>query len=249
MPRILFVHGAGCDARVWAPVIAHLPRHWDAQVVTLTYFGEDEWPDDGARFGTTLHAQDVVARAEAMGGEVHVVGWSYAVHVVLEALLARPDLFAGALLYEPGLGQYVTDEAAREAYGRDAGSLYGAVGARLEREGTEAAVRQLVGAAFATLLPDMQAMHLANARTMPLLMGGGQAPAKLGPDLLARIATPTLVAMGEKTRPAFAIPSRTLAEALPGARLQVVPGADHFLPQSAPAQFAALVADWIESAA
>lgn len=248
-PRILFVHGAAADARVWQPVIAALPPHCDAHAMTLTYFGDAAWPDDGAAFGTRVHARDVCEMARAMGAPVHVVGWSYAVHVVLQALLDAPELFASALLYEAGLGQYVADDADRDAFARDANSLFGAVGAKLAKEGEEAAVRQLVGPGFARLPDERQALYLSNARTMPLLMGGGEAPTKIGPAKLATIRTPCRVAIGEATRPAFAIPSRHLAAALPCGELTVIPGADHFLPETGPVLFAALVADWIEARA
>ncbi|RVQ68732.1 alpha/beta hydrolase [Croceicoccus ponticola] len=246
VPRILFVHGAAADARLWQPVIAALPADWQAEAITLTYFGEEAWPDDGGGFGTLLHAREVCEMAALMGGDVHVVGWSYSVHVVLQALLDAPALFASALLYEAALGQYVIDDAEREAFNKDAGSVFGAVGAVLAKDGTQAAVRQLVGSAFTALAPSRQAMYLANHRMMPLLMGAGEPPSKIGPDLLAKIETPVLVAMGADTRPAFAIPSRALASALPQGELDVITGADHFLPETCPPLFAAVVEEWIE---
>lgn len=244
--RILMVHGAAADARLWQPVVAALPATWQVETITLTYFGEDDWPDEGGGFGTRLHAAEVREKAAAMGGDVHVVAWSYSVHVALQALLDAPALFASAVLYEAGLGQYIADDAGREAFGKDAGSLFGAVGAVLEKEGTVAAVRQLVGKAFAALAPERQAMYLANHRMMPLLMGGGEPPTKIGPDRLATIETPVLVAMGAQTRPAFAIPSRALAAALPHGELDVIAGADHFLPETGPLLFAAVIEEWVE---
>ena len=248
-PRILFVHGAAADARLWAPVIARLPADWHAEAITLTYFGEAAWPDDGHRFGTRLHARDIAEAAARMGGAVYLVCWSYSVHVGLQALLDAPDLFASALFYEAGLGQYLTAEREIEAFGKDAGSCFGAVGAKLSEEGAQASVRQLIGADFDGLAPDRQAMYLANAPMMPLLMGGGEAPTKIGPDKLATIATPCLVAMGALTRPCFALPSRALASRLPNGTLDVVSGADHFLPETNPALFAAIVEEWVSDMA
>lgn len=245
-PRLLFVHGAASDARVWAPVLAALPPAWRAEAVTLSHFGPPDARCCAEPFSTALHAADVARHASGMGGMVHVIGWSYAVHVVLEALVTVPGLWRSAFLYEPGLGQYIADDAAREAYGRDAGSLYGAIGAKLANDGAAAAVRQLIGPGFAQLPADLQAMHLANAHTMPLLMGGGAPPTKLAREELAAIGVPCRVAVGSCTRPAFALPSRALADLLPGHDLLEVAGADHFLPQSEPDRFAALVGDWVE---
>lgn len=243
--RILLIHGAAADARLWQPVVAALPADWQVDAITLTYFGEGDWPDDGGGFGTRLHAREVCEKAAAMGGDVHLVAWSYSVHVALQALLDAPALFASALLYEAALGQYIADDAGREAFGKDAGSLFGAVGAVLEKEGTVAAVRQLVGRAFAALAPERQAMYLANHRMMPLLMGGGEPPTKIGPEQLVTIEKPVRVAMGAETRPAFAIPSRALAAALPNGELDEIAGADHFLPETAPLLFAAIIEEWV----
>ncbi|AKM09842.1 alpha/beta fold hydrolase [Croceicoccus naphthovorans] len=244
-PKILFVHGAAADARVWTPIIAALPAEWQTEAITLSYFGEAEWPDDGSRFGPRLHAMEVAALADAMGGDVHLVCWSYAVHVGLQALLDAPARFASALFYEAGLAQYVSDPDDRATYGKDAHSMYGAVGAVMQKEGPEAAVRQLVGRSFATLAQDRQAMYLSNAPMLSLLMGGGEPPTEIGPDKLATIKTRCCVAMGANTRPAFSIPSKALAQHLPNATLDIVAGADHFMPETNPALFAAIVEDWI----
>lgn len=244
-PRLIFVHGAAADARLWSPVIAKLPPEWDAQAITLTYFGDAEWPDDGSQFGTRLHAQELRHMAAEMGGDVDIVCWSYSVHVGLQALLDAPGLFRSALFYEAALPHYLSDEAEREVFGKDFNSVFGAVGAKLEKEGHAAAVRQLVGPAFASLPQDRQDMYLSNARMMPLLMGGGEAPTKIGPDQLAAIETPCRVAMGAKTRPCFELPSRALAAALPNGNLDVIAGADHFLPETTPDLFAAVVEEWV----
>lgn len=243
--RILFVHGAAADARLWDPVIAALPAEWDAQAITLTYFGDLDWPDAGESFGPRLHSAEVREMAATMGGDVHLVAWSYSVHVALQAMLDAPALFASALFYEAALGQYITDEAEREAYGKDANSMYGAVGAKLAKEGEEAAVRQLVGSGFGALPADRQAMYLSNARMMPLLMGGGEAPTKIGPEQLATIELPCRITMGGNTRPAFALPSKALAAALPNGEIDVVAGADHFLPEKNAELFSAVVEEWI----
>ncbi|WP_299308008.1 alpha/beta hydrolase [uncultured Croceicoccus sp.] len=243
-PRLLFVHGAAGDARIWNPVIAALPGGWQAEAITLTYFGDAAWPDEGEGFSTALHARELCDHAARMGGDVRIVCWSYAVHVGLQALLDRPELFADAFFYEAGLPHYLSDADEIERFSRDFKSCFGPVGAALKKDGAVAAVRALIGPGFARMAPERQAIYESNAAMMPLLMGGGQAPAKIGPAELARIETPCRVAMGADTRPAFALPSRALADALPDCDLVAVPGAQHFLPETDPARFAGLVEEW-----
>ncbi len=247
MPGLLFVHGAAGDARVWNPVIAALPDGWEAEAITLTYFGDTAWPDDGAGFGTAMHARDICEHAARLGGDVRLVCWSYAVHAGLEALRERPDLFAGAFFYEAGLPHYLSDAEEIERFTRDFKSCFGPVGAALKKDGPVAAVRALIGPAFERMTPERRAIYESNSAMMPLLMGGGQAPAQIGPGELAQIETPCRVAMGADTRLAFALPSRALAKGLPDCDLIEVPDAQHFLPETDPGRFAGLVEEWAGS--
>lgn len=245
---ILFIHGAAGDSRVWAPVIAALPAGLAGIAPTLTYFGKDEWPDDGRGFGTEIHCRDIIRAARMAGHAVHLVCWSYAVHPGLAALLEAPELFASALFYEAGLPHYISSASERKAFSESAADLFGPVGRALAEHGPEASVEALVGPkAFARLPAERQAIYLSNARMMPLLMGGGRPPAMITPRELATIATPCCAALGLETQPAFAIPTRALAAAIPGAVLEEVAGADHFLPETDPGGFAALVRDWVAS--
>ncbi len=82
---------------------------------------------------------------------------------------------------------------------------------------------------------------------MRLLMGGGQPPAEISARDLSRIEVPVTVAMGEHTRDMFAISSRAVARTVAGARLEVVKGADHMLPEKDAQAFAALIRHWLDS--
>lgn len=242
---VLFVHGAAGDARIWAPVIAALPDGMEGHALTLTYFGAATWPDDGANFGTDVHARDILAAAEQLGRPVHLVAWSYGVHPALAAVLRRPDLFASAFFYEAALPHYIAGAEERRAYSTSYAEVFGPVSDTLATEGAEASVAALVGPAFGMLSPERRAIYLSNARMMKLLMGGGRPPAKITPRELAMIALPCCAAMGTDTPPVFALPTRALAMAIPDATLREVPGADHFLPETDPARFAGLVASWV----
>ena len=239
----IFVHGAAADARVWDPVIAALPAATDARAVTLTYFGQAPWPDDGSRFGTDVHAADVIAAAAEAGGKVDLVCWSYSVHVGLAALVDRPDLFASALFYEAGMPVYVEDPDRRARCDASFGAVFGPVGKALAAHGDLASVEALAGENWARLDAEQRGVMRANARTMPLLMGGGQPPRKIALDTIRSIDTPTRVLAGSETQSCFALPSRDLAALMPNATFECIDGADHFLPMTDPARFAGLVSD------
>ena len=244
---VLFVHGAAGDARIWSPVIDALPKGIDGRALTLTYFGDAPWPDDGRNFGTQVHAADITAAARETGQPVHVVSWSYGVHPTLAALLDAPDLFSSALFYEAALPHYIERDAERRDYLKAWHALFGPVAKATRQSGAEAGLAALLGEAAQYIRPERLAIYRENARMMPLLFGGGQEPAAITPAELAVNSTPCCAALGKDTDPTFAIPTRALATAIPGAVLEELPGANHFLPELDPGRFAGLVEGWIAS--
>jgi pimeloyl-ACP methyl ester carboxylesterase len=63
--------------------------------------------------------------------------------------------------------------------------------------------------------------------------------------LLSRVACPTLVLCGEADRLTPPEHSREIAGAVPGARLEIVPGAGHLLTLEQPARVNALLTAWL----
>lgn len=252
MTGVLFLHGAAGDARVWTPVLDHLPPGIDARALTLTYFGTAPWPDDGAGFSTERHRDDIVQYVEAaMLPPVHLVAWSYSCHPALLAAIERPDLFAGVFLYEPALSTYIEDPEQRDLFIADLKQAFGPVTRALAEQGPLAGVRLMMARpgdpdAFERLPANRRAIYEEGAAMMPLmLLGQGQPAAWITAGMLRDLAVPVTVGMGSATRPVFAIPARTVAHECGAGRLVEVPGADHFLPEIDPAAFAALLRQWL----
>ena len=241
--KLLFVHGAAGDARIWEPVIARLPGWMESRAITLTYFGPEDWPDDGS-FGIGLHKAYIIAAARQAGEPVHLVCWSYAVQAGLAALLAEPDLFASAVLYEGARPFHIAEEAERIAFAQSAETIFGTLAKVLQAEGADATIPALFGNHYEKMLEARRAIYLSNARMMPLLFSSSD-PGKITREELARIDTPCCCAMGTESQPAFTIATRALADAMPDGNLSIVEGADHFLPEIHPERFAQLVVDWI----
>ena len=248
---ILFVHGALGDARTWGPVLDALPWNVDARAITLSYFGTAAWRGDGSDFGTERHAADLEQFIDAtMDAPVVVVAWSYGCHPALLLALRRPDLVAALVLYEPALSSYIEDDVLRGEFGADAAACFGPVGEVLAKDGEEAAAHRLfdnVGQSgfIADMAEDRRRIALSNARMIPLVMGKGAPPTKISADDVRTLNLPVIAAMGSETRPAFAVPTRVLADVARHGRLEVVPGAGHLLPESDPARFAGLVTEWL----
>lgn len=242
--RVLFVHGAGGDARIWEPVIAALPDWIEGHACTLTYFGPEPWPDDGARFGVTLHSADIRDAARALGGRVHLVCWSYAVQVGLFALRAEPDLFASALFYEGARAHHITAAPELAVFNESAKTIFGKLAKVMAEDGPDATIPALFGTHYAGMSEHRKAIYHSNARMMPLLFSTAESD-RMTRDELAGIITPVCGAIGTRTEPAFAISTRALVDALPHGHLEIVEGGDHFLPEVGPERFAHLVKDWV----
>ncbi len=104
------------------------------------------------------------------------------------------------------------------------------------------------GMTRATLVPTVAAVRVlrAGVRVVPALAGAAERTAlmtehpQIDPADLARVRVPVLVVVGERdaVRPEH---TALIVEALPDARLAVVPRAGHFLPVRRPHELAALV--------
>jgi pimeloyl-ACP methyl ester carboxylesterase len=96
-PAILVLHGGMNDESAWRRVASRLaPRFRVVRVRRRRYRMDLDPPPD-----LIAEVIDTVALAAAIGQPVLLVGHSSGGVVALEALLAVPDAFAGAIVYEP----------------------------------------------------------------------------------------------------------------------------------------------------
>jgi pimeloyl-ACP methyl ester carboxylesterase len=89
---------------------------------------------------------------------------------------------------------------------------------------------------FDTLPPVSRAMHLDNARTVPLQLNP-VSPIRTTCEQLGRIKVPTEITKGELTRPYYQITVTAVQHCIPGSRLITIKGARHGSPSQQPAEF------------
>lgn len=250
-PTVLFLHGALADHRMWDRHRAAIADLYRAVAYTQRYFGNTPWSSDWPPFGIGAHSNDLVGFIRKIdAGPVHLVAWSYAGHIALDAALKQPELFRSLFIYEPGVPTYVTDPAELEAFGADANAMFGPVFAAVQGDGDNAeGVRRLIDGSgqrkgcFDAQPQDRQDLQMQNARTMPLQLAQS-APPVITCEQLGSLSMPVCIAQGELTRPLFAIVSRAAARCIPGCRHLVVPGVGHMWPDEDPAGFTAAVLDF-----
>jgi pimeloyl-ACP methyl ester carboxylesterase len=94
-PVILVVHGGSSDESAWAKVAARLSSRFRVVRVRRRQYRLDI--DTGRPASIAEEASDVVAVAAALAEPMVLVGHSSGAVVALEALVASPSTFAGAV--------------------------------------------------------------------------------------------------------------------------------------------------------
>jgi len=97
-PALLLVHGTSATRIRWAPVREKLAARYT--IHEMDRRGRGGSTAEVGPYSLAREAQDVAAVAEAIGGDVYVVGHSYGALCVIEAALVT-SAFRRIVLYEP----------------------------------------------------------------------------------------------------------------------------------------------------
>lgn len=231
---IVFLHGVGSDKSVWAPQLAHFgaSRH----AVAFDYPGYcDSAP---AREGTSRddYAAAIVAGMESLGIErAHICGLSLGGVVAIAMHSLAPDRCASLILadtfamHPDGRGIYERSIAA-------SADLRGLAEARVDfllAPGALADVRSEVVETMAAIDP---AAYRIGAEAVWLADQSERARA---------IGVPALVVCGQEDKVTPPPLSEKLASLIPGAKLELIPGAGHISNLERPAEFNRIVEEFI----
>lgn len=234
-PAVLLSHGYSATGRMWdAQLAAFADRHrvvaWD-----MRGHGGTDSPEDPGQYSAERTVADMHALLGHLGITRAVIGGlSLGGYVSLAFALEHPEMVRALLICDSGPG-YRNAEA-REAWNRRAQER----AAELETRGLDALagrsreMREAMG-------------HHRSARGLALAARGmlAQRDARVI-DGLAAIRVPTLVVVGDKDEP-FLAPCRYLAGKIPGARLEVIPGAGHSANLDQPETFNRVVRAFLDS--
>lgn len=114
-PAVLVLHPGSDDGRTWGKVAGLLAARFRVVRLHRRQYRLDLTA--GSPFSIAQEVDDVLAVAKVTGEPVLLVGHSSGAVVALEALVASPSTFAGAVLYEPALviGPPLGGEAVKQA--------------------------------------------------------------------------------------------------------------------------------------
>ena len=188
---------------------------------------------DTPPYAVQREIEDLAAVIDAAGGSALVYGISSGAALALEAACAVPAKVAKLALYEP---VFVVDDT-RPPVPAD---VAGQVTDLLARNRRAAAVKLFlreeaqVPAVFVALMPLMPAWGKLKglAHTLPYdltIMDGGQQGRPLPSGRWASLTAPTLVMAGGKSPAWLRNAARALAQVLPGASHQTLPGQTHIV--------------------
>ena len=221
-PPLVLVHGAAVDSRMWRPQLAALADEFT--VVAWDEPGAGRSSAVPSDFALVDYANSLSTLIDALElGPAHVAGLSWGGTVVLELYRHHPEIVATLLLVD--------------TYAGWRGSLpEQEVRARVD------GVRRMFAAADQLFDPTLPGLFAGDppAEFVPLLeaMAADVRPESMRTallvmaeadqnDLLPRIAVPTLLIWGELDARSPLTVASQFEEAIPDARLVVIPGAGH----------------------
>jgi 3-oxoadipate enol-lactonase len=229
---VVFVHGFSLDRSLWEPQWAAVSARHRAIRYDLRGYGESTLPD-----GPYTHVGDLGALLGALEARpAHVVGLSMGGIVALGLALKAPDAVRSLALIDTVLDGHRMSEAWSQRWRTivataRGGDVAGAKRLWLAHElfATSRAlpdVRVAVGA----MLDRYSGWHWSHQDPV----GAAARPAT---ELLASVAVPTLVVVGERDLPDFQDIARRLARDVPRATLTVIAQAGHLPNLEAPDEF------------
>jgi 3-oxoadipate enol-lactonase len=226
---IALIHAFGSSGSAWAPQIAGLEDRYRVLAPDLPGHGDAAGP-----FTLRAAVESVATEIDGAGGSAHLVGISGGAVVALLTYLEHPDrvrslVLSAGVAHPPrwfALQQTVMRLIPERLLGR---ALRGPLSAG-RPEHAQAASADFRRAGKRTYLAGLRAIAGLDLRPR-----------------LDRVAVPTLVLCGSGDRPNITL-SKELAAGIPGAELQIVPGANHLWNLQQPEAFNQILAAFVARA-
>lgn len=251
-PPLLLTHCTGTHARVWDPVIAALDGAFRVYAVDTRGHGRSGQPQEREAYTWPHSGADLLAVIDAIGlpPGLRAAGHSAGGAHLAYAEARRPGTFGRVALFDPIIGpRQVFDrpnplaESARRRRNtfetlEDARTRYRAKPPM--RAWDEAAFEAYLAHAFRPHPGAGIELRLPGPIEAWCYEHGGACDLYETPEALAFDA---LVVSGADSN---VLPlAEHLATRLPTARLEVLPGTGHFIPQERPAESARVIRDWL----
>jgi pimeloyl-ACP methyl ester carboxylesterase len=228
MTRVVLIHSALGDSRLWHRQIAALRPHFEVVAPDLPGWGGTPMPTQPFSF--------VDAVAEHLPAAL--VGNSFGGAVALRTALAYPQQVEKLVLVGAGLPTWDWTEEMRDYFAAEEEAI--------ERGDLDAATE--VNLEFWVAPEHRDEVRPQQRRALELQTAHDE-PEVVWPQLaeLSTLAMPTLVVVGEDDKGDFQAIAHHLSEQIPDSELVVVPGAGHLVGVDQPDELNALLVEFLGS--
>jgi pimeloyl-ACP methyl ester carboxylesterase len=235
-PPLVFVHGMVADGDTdWRALLPHLTGRFTCYLPSCRGRGlTGDHPD----LSPGRMVDDILAYVDSIEAPTGLVGWSSGAYLAVILAATQPAAVDAVAAFEPGVLSLM-DEQEQVAFG-DAGARM----AELAAEGRlAAAARAFAGWVFndeeIAMAEDAGYFEAAGAYVPNLLnlvqqWGEYEGPTPDDPAVLGAITAPVLALHGAGTKRFLTAGARYVADHVPDARIQEIPGAGHAAPLTRP---------------
>jgi len=248
-PPLVFLQGVVGDGDIdWQALLPHLTGRFTCHLPSLRGRGlSGDHPD----LSPSRLVDDFLAYVDSIGQPTGLVGWSGGASYAL-AVAAQSDAVDAVVPVEPALDS-LWDEQEQAALG-DAvarmgelaadGRLTAAVRAFLDFVFTDEDIAAAEDAGY----PEATGRYVPNMLNVFQHLMQYEGPTPDDPAVLGAISAPVLVLRGSDTKPFWTRCARHVADHVPNARIQEIPGAGHASPLTHPEALGGALTEFFVSA-
>jgi 2-(acetamidomethylene)succinate hydrolase len=235
---MVFLHGITANATVWTPILMDLRDSYRVIAVDQRGHGSSDKPASG--YTAEAYAQDVLNLIETLGGTpAIIVGHSLGARNAIVATAIEPALVAGAVAidFTPFIETEVFDTLEARVKGGDRAfssreEIVAYLADRYPLMPKDAVERR---AKYGYAEVDGVFRALADPRAMVATVAGLREDLE-GP--LRKVSKPLVLVRGQESKLVSPAAFERTLRVRPDVQSMVVPGADHYVPEEAPAAIA-----------
>ena len=232
---IVLLHAFPLGANMWEPQIRSIPKGWRLITPDLRGFGGTTDPDGGS---PTMddYAKDVIDLLAELKVEHAVLGGcSMGGYATFATIRLAPHLVMGVVLADTRAGADTLEGRSNRR----------SMLALVEREGASGVAREMMPKLLGATTRESNATVESTVRRLikqqsPDAIRGAILRMMERPDstsIVAALRVPALIVVGAEDELTPVEESRKLAEAIPGSRLEIIPGAGHLANLEQPEPF------------
>jgi pimeloyl-ACP methyl ester carboxylesterase len=247
-PPLVFLQGAIGDGDIdWQALLPHLTGRFTCHLPSMRGRGlSGDHPD----LSPGRRADDILTYIDSIGEPTGLVGWSGGATLALD-VAAQSDAVDAVAPFEPGILSLMDEQQQAVV-----GGAIAHTGELAAKGDLTAAVRAFAGFPFndeEIAVAEDAGYFEAAGRYVPKLLNLLQqamehADPAADPTVLAAISAPVMVLLGSDTKPFFTASARYVADHVPNARIQEIPGVGHAAPLTHPEALAEALTEFFSPA-